>query len=153
MTSFFGLPVHVLMVHAVVVLVPLAAVGGLAISTLSWARTRYGSLVLVGAFGAAVTTYIAQEAGERFQLSFPQPTPTMLKHFDIGGDLFIFVVLLFLGIAAIQLGQLLVNRDQTRGKWLRLVGTVVTVVCAVISVVQVVRIGHSGAVAVWGGTV
>ena len=153
MTSFFGLPVHVLMVHAVVVLVPLAAVGGLAISTLSWARARYGSLVLVGAFGAAVSTFIAQEAGEDFQRTFPEPTPTMIKHFAIGGQLFLFVVLLFLGIAAIQLGQLLVDRNQARGKLLRLAGIVVTVVCAVISVVQVVRIGHSGAVAVWGGMI
>ena len=149
--TILGLPLHVLMVHAVVVLVPLAAVGGLAISILGWARKRYGSLVLVGAFGAAVCTYIAQEAGETFQRSFDRPTPTMLKHFAIGGDLFVFVVLLFVGIVAVQLGQRLVDRDQARGRLLRLVGTVVTIVCAVISIVQVVRIGHSGAVAVWGG--
>jgi len=150
--TVFGLPLHVLMVHAVVVLVPLVAVGGLAVSLLRWARVRYGSLVLVGAFGAAVSTYIAQEAGEDFQRnpSFAEPTPEMEQHFALGGTLLIWVVLLLVGIAAVVLAQWLINRDNPRGKLVLLVGAVVTVVCAVVSVVQVVRIGHSGAVAVWG---
>jgi hypothetical protein len=148
--TIFGLPLHILMVHAVVVLVPLAAVGGLAISTLPWARIRYGSLVLVGAFGAAVSTFIAEQAGEAFQKTFPRPTATMEKHFAIGGDLFVFVLLLFLGVATVQVGQLVAGRGDKRGRWLLIAGAVVTVVCAVISIVQVIRIGHSGAVAVWG---
>lgn len=149
--TIFGLPLHILMVHAVVVLVPLAAVGGLAVSTMTWARVRYGSLVLVGAFGAAVSTFIAEQAGEAFQRSFSRPTPAMEKHFAIGGQLFIFVLLLFLGVATLQLGQLWVGRNRGRGKLLVIIGAVITVVCAVISIVQVVRIGHSGAFAVWGG--
>jgi hypothetical protein len=149
--TVFGLPLHVLMVHAVVVLVPLAAVGGLAISTMKWARLRYGSLVLVGAFGAAVSTFIAQQAGEDFQKSFPQPTETMQKHFAIGDTLFPWVLLLFVGVAAVQLGQRLLGQGRGPGRVFLLVGSVVTIVCAVIDVVQVVRIGHSGAVAVWGG--
>lgn len=149
--TIFGLPLHILMVHAVVVLVPLAAVGGLAVSTLTWARIRYGSLVLVGAFGAAVSTFIAQQAGESFQRSFSRPTATMEKHFAIGGQLFIFVLLLFLGVATLQLGQFWVGHSRSPGKLLLIIGAVITVVCAVISIVQVIRIGHSGAVAVWGG--
>jgi hypothetical protein len=149
--KIMGLPLHILMVHAVVVLVPLAAVGGLAISTMRWARVRYGSLVLVGAFGAAVATFIAQEAGEDFQKSFTRPTATMLKHFAIGGSLFVWVVLLLVGVAAVMAGHWLVNREQPRGRIVLLVGSAVTIVCAVVSIVQVIRIGHSGAVAVWGG--
>lgn len=150
--TIFGLPLHVLIVHAVVILVPLAALGGLAISTLKWARLRYGSLVLVGAFGAAVSTFIAQQAGESFEKTFTRPTAAMEKHFAIGGGLFIWVLLLFVGIGAVVLGQWLVDRDQSRGRLVLLIGSVVTIACAVISVIQVVRIGHAGAVAVWGGT-
>ena len=62
--EILGLPLDPLIIHAVVILVPLAALGGIAISVLTWARVRYGSLVVVGAFGAAVTTFIAQIAGQ-----------------------------------------------------------------------------------------
>ncbi len=149
--TVFGLPLHVLSVHAVVVLVPLASLGGLAISTMGWARRRYGELVLVGAFGAAVSTFIAQESGESFAATFQQRTPKMAEHFAIGDTLLIWAVLLFLGIGAVVLAQRLVQRDHPRGRLMLLVGSAVTVVSAVVAVVQTVRIGHSGAVAVWGG--
>ena len=150
--TFFGLPLHVLMVPAVVVLVPLAATGGIVISVLRWARRRYGELVLVGALGAAVATYIAQVAGEDFQQnpSFATPSPEMLEHFALGDDLLVWTILLFVGVTAVVLGQRLVDRQLSRGNLVLLIGSVVTVVCAVVSVVQTVRIGHSGALAVWG---
>ena len=147
----FGLPLHVLTVHAVVVLVPLAAIGGLAISILRWARLRYGSLVLVGALGAAVSTFVAQESGEDFMRTFEQPTATMAAHFALGDTLLIWTIQLLVGIAAVVLAQRLVDRQHPRGRLMLLVGSAVTVVCAVVAIVQTVRIGHSGAVAVWGG--
>ena len=64
--EILGLPLHPLIIHAVVVLVPLAALGGIAISVFTWARKRYGSLVVIGSFGAAVSTYVAQIAGQNF---------------------------------------------------------------------------------------
>lgn len=145
-----GLPLHVLVVHAVVVLVPLTAIGGVAIAALRWARVRYASLVLVGAFVAAISTFVAQQAGEDFQRSFPQPTPAMAKHFAIGGQLLVWVILLFVGIVVLVFAQRLLERDNPRGRLMLLVGMAVTVVCAVASVVQTVRIGHTGATAVWG---
>ena len=148
--TVFGLPLHVLLVHAVVVLVPLAAVGGLAISFLRWARLRYGELVVVGAFGAAVSTFIAQETGEQFAATFEQVSPKMAEHFALGDKLLIWAVLLFVGIAAVVIAQRLINRDNPRGRVMLLVGAAVTAVSAVVAVVQTVRIGHSGAVAVWG---
>lgn len=148
--EFFGLPLHVLVVHAVVVLVPLVATGGLAISVLRWARLRYGSLVLVGALGAAGATFVGQEAGEDFAKSFPQPSPEMAEHFALGDSLLVWVILLLLGIATVVLGQRLVDRDHSRGRLMLVVGSLVTVVCGIVSIVQTVRIGHSGANAVWG---
>lgn len=148
---FFGLPLHVLVVHAVVVLVPLAALGGMAVATMRWARLRYGSLVLVGAFGAMISTFVAQQAGENFQKTFTRPTAAMQKHFAIGGSLLIWVILLFVGTAVLLWSQRMIDRQQ-RGRMLLLVGMVVTVVGSVVAVVQVVRIGHSGAYAVWGGS-
>lgn len=148
--TVFGLPLHILLVHAVVVLVPLAAVGGLAISSLTWARLRYGSLVLVGAFGALISTFIAEQAGESFERTFDRPTAAMQKHFAIGGDLLVWVLLLFLGIAVQMVAQRLIDRNNPRGRLMMYVGMAVTVVTAVVAVVQTVRIGHSGGFAVWG---
>ena len=148
--TILGLPLHVLVVHAVVVLVPLASIGGVAIALLRWARIRYGSLVLAGAFVATISTFVAQQAGESFERTFPQPTAAMAKHFAIGGDLLVWVVLLFLGIAATVFGQRLVDHDHRRGRLVLLIGSAVTVLTAAVSVVQTVRIGHSGATAVWG---
>lgn len=150
--EILGLPLHPLIVHAVVVLVPLAAVGGLAISALKWARRRYGSLVVAGAFAAAASTLVAQQAGEDLQRRvFRTPSAALQKHMDLGGTLLIWTILLFVGTAVVMVGQWLIDRQDTRGTVVLVAGIALTVVCAIVSVIQTVRIGHSGSVAVWGG--
>ena len=146
----FGLPLHPLILHATVVFVPLAAAGGIGISLIRPLRTRYGSLVTIVAFVAAVCTYITQEAGEDFAKTFTRPTAAMERHFHLGDGLLAWVIVLFAGTAILMLGDLLVKRGQARGRIAVIAGMVVTVVAAVISTVQVIRIGHSGATAVWG---
>ena len=44
--EILGLPLHPLVVHAVVILVPLAALGGIVISAWTAARKRYGWLTV-----------------------------------------------------------------------------------------------------------
>jgi|tagenome__1003787_1003787.scaffolds.fasta_scaffold20665607_1 hypothetical protein len=148
--EIFGLPLHPLILHATVVLVPVAALGGIAIAVLKWARLRYGSLVVVAAFGAAVTTYITQLAGVAFQKQFPNPTPAMKRHFAIGGHLFWWVVGLFVATAIVMLGQRLSDRNDRRGRIALMVGGALTVGFAVVCIVQVTLIGHAGAIAAWG---
>ena len=146
-----GLPLHPLIIHAVVVLVPLAALGGIAISVLTWARKRYGSLVVVGAFGAAISTYVAQIAGQDFYNSKPQRTAALEFHASIGGQLLLWVILLFVGTVVVMLAQRLIDQEKPRGRIALIAGAVVTVAMAIVSIVQVVRIGHAGSFAVWGG--
>jgi len=146
----YGLPLHPLVVHAVVVLVPLAAFGGLAISALRWARVRYGGLVVLCALVGAASTFVAQEAGEDLARTFQRPTAAMMKHFSIGGSLLVWAILLFVGTLVLMAGQWLIDRHDRRGKIVLIGGAVITVVCAVVSIVQTVRIGHSGSAAVWG---
>lgn len=149
--EILGLPLHPLIIHAVVVLVPLAALGGVAISLLTWARVRYGSLVVVGAFGAAVTTFVAQIAGQDLYNSLPQRRPAVEAHASIGGQLLLWVILLFVGTVVVMLAQRLIDQDKPRGRIALISGAVITVAMAIVSTVQVMRIGHAGAVAVWGG--
>lgn len=150
MMEILGLPLHPLIIHAVVVLVPLSALGGIAISVLTWARKRYGSLVVIGSFGAAVCTYVAQIAGQSLYNSRAQNSPATNAHAELGGQLLLWVILLFVGTVVVMVAQRLIDQDKPRGKIALISGAVITVAMAIVSVVQVLRIGHAGSVAVWG---
>jgi uncharacterized membrane protein len=148
--EIIGLPLHPLVVHAVVVLVPLAAIGGIVISVWRSARVRYGWLTVAFAAAAAASTFVAQQAGEAFYASFARHTPAMEKHMSLGGGLLLWVIILFLGTAAVMVAQRMIDQQNPRGRTALIVGAVIAVATAVISLVQVARIGHSGATAVWG---
>ena len=68
----FGLPTHILVVHAVVVLVPLAALGVVVIAVWPRARRRFGWLVLGVTAVAAVSIPIATSAGEALEHALPR---------------------------------------------------------------------------------
>lgn len=148
--EILGLPLHPLVVHAVVVLVPLAALGGIVISAWSAARKRYGWLTVAFAAAAAGSTFVAQEAGEAFAATFARHTEAMDAHFELGGGLLLWVIIMFAGTVSVMIAQRLIDRSEPRGRIALIVGGAITVVTAVISLVQVARIGHSGATAVWG---
>ncbi len=61
--TIFGLPMHALVVHAVVVLLPVAAIGGALVALWPRVRTRFGWLVTLTAVVAAVSVFAAQESG------------------------------------------------------------------------------------------
>ncbi len=149
--EILGLPLHPLVVHAVVILVPLAALGGIVISAWTAARKRYGSLTVAFAAAAAGSTFVAQEAGESFAATFARTTEAMQTHIDLGGSLLIWVIILFFGTLAVMVAQRLIDQQNPRGRVALIAGGVITAISAVVSIVQVIRIGHSGATAVWGG--
>src|SRR3954469_9579336 len=62
-----GLPLHVLIVHAVVVLVPLVAVGTLLAALWPAVRRYFGALVVVGAVAATALVPIATGSGENLE--------------------------------------------------------------------------------------
>jgi hypothetical protein len=62
-----GLPLHALVLHATVVLVPLAALGTLACAVWPAARRRYGGLVVLGALVATVLVPVTTASGENLR--------------------------------------------------------------------------------------
>lgn len=148
--EIMGLPLHPLVIHAVVILVPLSALGGLVISVWGWARQRYSGLVVLGAGAAAASTYVAQEAGEALLATFSQPPAAVQTHAQLGDGLLLWAIILFFGVLAVWIARRMIEKNNPRGRIALIVGAAITVVSAVISIVQVVRIGHSGATAVWG---
>jgi hypothetical protein len=149
--TVLGLPVHALVVHAVVVLVPLSALGVVAISLVPRWRERYGVLVLLMSTAALVMVPVATRSGERLQ-----------ERIDAGGVVArqiadhqeVAELILWPTLAMWLLAGLLVllTRRKRAGTAVTLVAGL-AVVAALLAGAAVVRAGHLGSVAVWSCTI
>lgn len=143
-----GVPAHPLLVHAVVVLVPLAAAGAVAVAARpAWERA-YGPLVAALALGGAVSATLARFAGEQLEDLIeisPGFEPVIDQHESFG---------LFTVWASWPFALLAVTATVLvwRGRPVRVVGALAAV-AGVVAVVATVLAGHSGAAAVWADVV
>ncbi|HWJ83184.1 MAG TPA: DUF2231 domain-containing protein [Nocardioides sp.] len=155
-----GLPVHPLVVHAVVVLLPLAAVGTLAIAVRPQWRARYGVLVTGAALIATVLTPVATSSGEALESHVGNPG----EHAELGEQLIWFAIpLLLLSAALTWLGRRAEQAEKAGtpdaaaaarpGTGLSRTVAVLAVVAALAATVQIYRVGDSGARAAWGDQV
>lgn len=141
----WGLPLHPLVIHAVVVLVPLAAIGALVMVLRPRLSKRFGVIVVIGAVLAAVASVVAKESGE----ALARVRPVSGDHV-MAGDVVPFPVIAFAVLLTVfWLFDRGVPGNRSRPLWLRLFGIIV-VVAAGISTFLVVRAGHTGALSVWG---
>ncbi|MGO4255047.1 DUF2231 domain-containing protein [Marmoricola sp. RAF53] len=148
-----GLPVHPLVVHAVVVLLPLAILGTIAIAVRPRWRTRYGHLVVAASAAATVLIPVATSSGESLEQQVGDPG----KHAQLGDQLIWFALpLLALDIALVWLARRHEKSPGDRTVTARRTVTVVaalSVLTALAAGVQVYRVGDSGARAAWGDQV
>ena len=100
--NIFGVPAHPLIVHAVVVLVPLAALGALACVFSPWVRRRYGWLVAAFAVLDIVLVPLATGSGESLEERVPE-TALVEKHTEMGEQLLPWVIGLAVGMVALML--------------------------------------------------
>jgi hypothetical protein len=144
---FRGLPVHVLVVHSVVILVPVAAVATLAIAVRPQWRRTYGPLVMLVASGALVGVIAALQSGKwlRGRLNYPDGE---FQHGELGEQVIWYVGPFWLLTAAFLL---LDRRRAADAKPPMLVTAfaVVAVLVGLASTAQVIRTGESGAESVW----
>lgn len=156
-----GLPLHVLVVHAVVVLVPLAVLGTLTVAVWPAARRRFGWLVVGLTAVATACIPLATGSGEDLRDRIT-PTDLIRQHAHLGDELLIFVAGLFVVSAALvwfdhrrrTAATAETQETATPGsaRAIALVLSVLTIALAAVSAVQVVRIGDSGARAAWSDT-
>jgi uncharacterized membrane protein len=150
-----GLPVHPLVVHAVVVLLPLAALGTIAIALRPSWRTRYGALVVAAAAISTVLLPVATSSGEALEKHVGDPG----RHAALGDQLIWFTLpMLALCVALVAVDRRAGRIDEPRGTGAALrtplrVISALAVVAALAASVQVVRVGDSGARAAWGDQV
>jgi hypothetical protein len=149
-----GLPAHILLVHAVVVFVPLAAIALVASLRPVTAR-RLGLLVPGVALLALASVVLAMNAGGWLQ-DHVHNTALVRRHTDLGGQLWPFSF----GVLVLSLVTWWIARrtdaSETTAASREHGGAVATIAVGVLavavsvaSIVQVVRIGESGSRAAW----
>lgn len=149
--TVLGLPVHALVVHAVVVLVPLSAAGVVAISLVPRWRERYGVLVLLGSTAALVLVPVATQSGKRLEERIDAGgvvARQIADHKQVAG-LVLWPTLAMWVLAAVLV---LLTRQKREGTAVKLVAGL-AVVAALLAGAAVVRAGHLGSTAVWSCTI
>ncbi|MCO5974740.1 DUF2231 domain-containing protein [Actinoallomurus soli] len=152
----FGLPLHPLVAHAVVVCVPLAALGAILMAFWPAAARRLWPAVLFVATIGLIAVPLTTQSGESLEERVGE-SELVEAHAKQGEQALPFVIVLWLAVAGICLLIYLLQRtrgvaDGPRPRW-RPVVTVVLAAMALVGgvggVVEVVLAGHSGAKAVW----
>ena len=157
-----GLPAHVLLVHAVVVFVPLAALMLVASAIWPAARAKLGFLTPAVALVALILVPITTNAGHWLQNhlnnDFGHTDPRVLHHAHLGAQLLWWVIPLFV----LSAGVWLIGRrfdlvwrpadgenQRALPVWVTAVVAVVAVGVAVGTLIWVIRIGESGSRSIW----
>ncbi|VXA93786.1 DUF2231 domain-containing protein [Aeromicrobium sp. 9AM] len=146
--DFRGLPLHPLIVHATVVIVPLAALTVLLAALWprfrGWAGPLPAGLSLVGLILVPLST----STGETLERHVPH-SALLERHTHLADGLLPWMIGL---LAVAVVGYALHRRPTSISRAVPIVVAVLTVVAVVGTTVQVVRIGESGAKAAWAGT-
>ncbi|MGW5192816.1 DUF2231 domain-containing protein [Kribbella sp. NPDC004138] len=148
---FGDLPLHVLVIHLTVVLLPVAALTGIVFAVVPrWRRLlRWPALVL--GVGTVICAYVAKKSGEAFVTAVPTLAKVVALH-EKRGNLLFWYCLTF-AVVAVAAFLLLRERDGRTGtsRPLELLTQAAVVVVGVLVIWQTIRTGDAGARAVWEG--
>jgi hypothetical protein len=140
-----GLPLHPLLVHSAIVLVPLVAIGALVMSYLPSFSRRHGRLILILAVVAQVSVFLAKMSGEAFSEILNK---NVEKHAELGEIAPLatlpMVVLIYLRWRMDRAGSSIGNATVRR------LTSIALVIASLVSLVVIFLVGHSGATSVWG---
>ncbi|HVQ88675.1 MAG TPA: DUF2231 domain-containing protein [Actinomycetes bacterium] len=154
--SVLGLPIHPLVVHAVIVLVPLAALLTIVVAVSPDRRARLGWLTWFLATAALGSALVARFSGLNLeQALYPEVLPPLVsQHKALGVNNIWFVIALWLAVTAL----LLLDYDRRRrtgisSPVLPTVVAVVAILAAMAATSQVLLTAWSGTQAHWTGIV
>lgn len=143
------LPLHPLLVHFTVVIIPLAALCVVLSAVWPAARRRLGIVTPLVALAALIAVPITIEAGE-WLLERVETTDDIARHESLADVMLPWAI----AMCAVAVVQWLWYRFGTKsGRTLRLAATIVLAVAAAVvavgSIVTIVQIGETGARSVW----
>jgi uncharacterized membrane protein len=145
--TVFGVPLHPLVNHAVVVLVPLAVLGTLIVTVVPRWRTAYGWLVLALTGVAFASVPVATRSGRNLEASLELGGPALDKvqeHQEMGDRLIWAVGAMFV----LDLVMMMMHRAGRPSGQATLIGVLASI-AGLVALVMVVLTGHLGAQAVW----
>jgi cytochrome b involved in lipid metabolism/uncharacterized membrane protein len=143
-----GLPMHPLVVHAAVVLLPLSAVALIVLVFAPRLRKTFGWVTIAGLAVGTGAAFVAKESGEALAAKVGLPADHARW-----GDILVPVSIGLFVVAIVWL--LLANRaarTSTRSLAVTLTGVLAAILAVAATAITVI-VGHSGAEAVWAGGV
>jgi hypothetical protein len=171
--NLFGLPTHILLLHVVVVLLPVAAAATVLVALWPAFRHHAGIVTLIGTFVVTLFVPLTSQAGENLAARLPD-SPLIAEHANVGHQVTIWAAVFGLSLFGVVLIGLVrrasVSPDRltvSEGWAVRLmpsgwrdtapgwstaafrVAQVLAVVTAIMVTYVVIRAGHTGAQAVW----
>ena len=163
-----GLPLHALVVHFVVVLLPLAVLGAILTAVWPAVRRRFGWLAVAAAGVGAALTPVATSSGTNLADRLGT-NPQIEEHMELGEQMFWWALPLFLLVGALMVMHTMAERKTTAKvavgaagaeheeapadrapALMMIVAAVLTVGVAVGTGIHVYRVGDAGSRAVWG---
>ncbi len=145
--GILGLPLHPLVVHVVVVVLPVSAFVLILLIVIPRLRARFATVTVIGVLVGSAATLVAKESGEALERHVGDPG----VHAQYGDWATISAGVLVVVTLVWYVLQRLAGTPGARRALLNLVGAV-TVLAAATSIGLVVLVGHSGAERVWNGT-
>jgi hypothetical protein len=149
--TVFGLPLHVLAIHAVVVLVPLATIGVLLMAVMPRTRPILRWPVLFVLTAGLVSVPVTTRSGLAFKdrlVAGGSLGGSALEKVTLHQQLGELVIWPTLAAWLLTLAFLALERTRCRAAAVSVVAAL-AVLASVAATVQVVRTGHAGATAVW----
>jgi hypothetical protein len=135
-----GLPVHPLVIHAVVVGIPLMAIITIVVAVRKNLRERFSWWVAGANFLLFLVTLVAKQSGEALQQA--RGGQLAIEHGQLGSVMPWFVLALTATSAAVA--------GTSRNRALGPIAVVASIVSSVLAVWWCVRTGDAGARSVWG---
>ncbi len=136
---FFGLPLHPLIDHVVVIFLPVFSMALIAAFFFSKIREKYGFIIQAGLGIAAVSAFIAKQSGEALSMRVGTP----IQHANLGENLVIIAFALF--VVSVVWFFLQKNSQSILVK----VSGGLSVILAIAALVFTILVGHTGAKATW----
>lgn len=166
-----GLPAHPLLVDAVAVLLPLAAVCAVGLAVHRRLRRRFAWPVLTLTGVAVATVPLAQASGRQLSAYLARPDQALARHEQLGNQLLPYALGFGVAVVFVVVAGKLADRERAAAiraehepggeaprvptTWRRIsvLASVLVIAMAALTTVDVVRVGLTGAESVWQGIV
>jgi hypothetical protein len=151
--TIFGLPVHILVIHAVVVLVPLCAVGVIVAAVSRTWRERLAVPIVVLLTFAVASAFVAKLSGQKLYDRLIggglTPSDDLVRHTDLGR----WAPWVVLAFWIIVVAWLAVAGNRERADGIVVVLAVLAVAAGIGATAYIALVGDAGSRSVWKGTI